>query len=290
MRVFLRNVGLSYRVVRIYGGHLHDPRALTNTFAGGSCRSKARFRTCRGSRCMAIPFPPEMWAAIFLSTSILRSATTSTRALQRAVQLAKEFLEKLPANAAPRNSVDDHVLWLRKQPGFTPESRRISEGKKFGASAGCRRFEGLYTTAGVLLVDAEGHGIIAAKIASTVHDTFQALMLSELDHRGKTTPEFFERLNLAAGAIGDGAQRAGKKPGREYARDCDDALRRSAPVRTFSLRQFRASAATRFFGGVSQVHGHRPSRMVQFLALGVQIPEDHPDRKSICRSISASAE
>jgi hypothetical protein len=49
---------------------------------------------------------------------------------------------------------------------------------------------------GVLLVDAEGHGIIAAKIASTVHDTFQALILSELDHRGKTTPGLFERLNL----------------------------------------------------------------------------------------------
>src|SRR5258708_36995549 len=54
----------------------------------------------------------------------------------------------------------------------------------------------LYSTAGVLLVDAQGHGIIAAKIASTVHDTFQALMLSELDHRGKTTPELFERINL----------------------------------------------------------------------------------------------
>src|SRR5262249_57228011 len=54
----------------------------------------------------------------------------------------------------------------------------------------------LYETAGVLLVDAQGHGIIAAKIASTVHDTFHALMLSELDHRGKTTPELFERLNL----------------------------------------------------------------------------------------------
>src|SRR5262252_4340771 len=54
----------------------------------------------------------------------------------------------------------------------------------------------LYQTAGVLLVDAQGHGIISAKIASTVHDTFHALMLSELDHRGRTTPELFERINL----------------------------------------------------------------------------------------------
>src|SRR5258708_13105037 len=54
----------------------------------------------------------------------------------------------------------------------------------------------LYSTAGVLVVDAQGHGIISAKIASTVHDTFHALMLSELDHRGRTTAYFFERINL----------------------------------------------------------------------------------------------
>ena len=54
----------------------------------------------------------------------------------------------------------------------------------------------LLTTAGVLIVDAQGHGIISAKIASTVHDTFHALMLSELDHNGKTTPGFFEKINV----------------------------------------------------------------------------------------------
>ena len=54
----------------------------------------------------------------------------------------------------------------------------------------------LYSTAGVLLVDAQGHGMISAKIASTVHDTFHAFMLSELDRHGKTTPELFEKLNL----------------------------------------------------------------------------------------------
>ena len=45
-------------------------------------------------------------------------------------------------------------------------------------------------------MDAQGHGIISAKIASTVHDTFHAFMLSELDHSGKTTPSFFEKINL----------------------------------------------------------------------------------------------
>jgi len=43
----------------------------------------------------------------------------------------------------------------------------------------------------LLLVDAQGHGLISAKIASTVHDTFHALMLVELDHAG-----IFEKINL----------------------------------------------------------------------------------------------
>jgi hypothetical protein len=51
-------------------------------------------------------------------------------------------------------------------------------------------------TAGVLVVDAQGHGVISAKIASTVHDTFHAFVLSELDRHGKTTPELFEKINL----------------------------------------------------------------------------------------------
>ena len=54
----------------------------------------------------------------------------------------------------------------------------------------------LCNTAGVLVVDAQGHGVISAKIASTVHDTFHAFMLSELDRYGKTTPELFEQLNI----------------------------------------------------------------------------------------------
>jgi hypothetical protein len=48
----------------------------------------------------------------------------------------------------------------------------------------------------VLLVDAQGHDIISAKIASTVHDTFHAIMLADLDRNGKTTPDMFEKINL----------------------------------------------------------------------------------------------
>src|SRR5215470_9603563 len=199
--------------------------------------------------------------------------------IARAVQLSKEFLEKLPANAPPRNSVDDHVLWLRKQPGFTPEveaayrQARSSEQVRVAED-----LKELYTTAGVLLVDAEGHGIIAAKIASTVHDTFQALMLSELDHRGKTTPEFFERLNLRLAQSATARNALGKSQ--------DEGVQEIA---TMLYGEIRSSGRFRFVN-----FGHPPplvysaefgkfveldkSRMVQFLPLGLQIPEDHPDR------------
>src|ERR1700754_4590678 len=61
--------------------------------------------------------------------------------IARASQLSKEFLEKLPANGAPRNSVDDHVLWLRKQPGFPPEIE--AESRKARASEQVRVAEDL---------------------------------------------------------------------------------------------------------------------------------------------------
>src|SRR5467141_4646069 len=41
--------------------------------------------------------------------------------IQRALQRSKEFLEPLPASAAPRNSVDNHVEWLKSRPGYKPE-------------------------------------------------------------------------------------------------------------------------------------------------------------------------
>jgi hypothetical protein len=106
--------------------------------------------------------------------------------IQRALKRSKEYLEPLPAGAAPRNSVDDHVEWLKSRPGYKPEME--TEYRAARSSEQVRVAEDLrelYSTAGVLVVDAEGHGIISAKIASTVHDTFHALMLAELDHRGK---------------------------------------------------------------------------------------------------------
>src|SRR5260370_16906823 len=105
------------------------------------------------------------------------------------VEGARELGEPVPGGTGARNSGDDHVEWLKSRPGYKPEME--TEYRDARSSEQVRVAEDLhelYSTAGVLVVDAEGHGIISAKIASTVHDTFHALMLSELDHRGKTTP------------------------------------------------------------------------------------------------------
>src|ERR1051325_10737240 len=117
--------------------------------------------------------------------------------IQQALKLSKEYLDPLPPGAPPRNSVDDHLEWLRSRPEFSSELetayRDARSSEQVRAAAALHE---LYSVAGVLLVDAQGHGLIAAKIASTVHDTFHAFMLSELDHHGTTTPELFENINL----------------------------------------------------------------------------------------------
>src|SRR5579863_3726728 len=41
--------------------------------------------------------------------------------IQRALKLSKEFLEPPPPGALPRNSVDDHVEWLKSKPDYRVE-------------------------------------------------------------------------------------------------------------------------------------------------------------------------
>jgi len=41
--------------------------------------------------------------------------------IQQALKLAEEFLDPLPPGAAPRNSVDDHVQWLKSRPDYRSE-------------------------------------------------------------------------------------------------------------------------------------------------------------------------
>ncbi len=200
--------------------------------------------------------------------------------IQRALKLSKQFLEPLPPNAPPRNAVDEHVRWLKSRPNYTPrletQYREAKSSEQLRVAEDLRDF---YTTAGVLIVDAQGHGIISAKIASTVHDTFHALMLTELDRFGRTTPELFENLNLrlaqsvtARNALGISAE--------ENAREIATLLYGEVhPHGNFRFVNFGHppplvfSAEYRKFMKIDRYH------MVQFLALGLQIPEDHPDRK-----------
>jgi serine phosphatase RsbU (regulator of sigma subunit) len=198
--------------------------------------------------------------------------------IERALKRSKDYLDPLPKGQDPRNSVDAHVQWLKTRPGYTSalaaEYRRAKASEQERVADDLRE---LYTTAGVLLVDAQGHGTISAKIASTVHDTFHALMLSELDRNGKTTPDFFEKINLRLAQSVTARNALGYK---------DDTSREIA---TMLYGEIRPNGLFRFVN-----FGHPPplvfsaeykkfmeidkGRMVQFLALGLAIPEDHPDR------------
>jgi serine phosphatase RsbU (regulator of sigma subunit) len=199
--------------------------------------------------------------------------------IQRALKLSKQYLQPLPADAPPRNLVDDHVNWLKSKPGFRPEMEtgyreaRSSEQVRVAEDLG-----ELHSTAGVLLVDAEGHGIIAAKIASTVHDTFHALMLAELDRRGKTTPELFERLNLRLAQSATARNALGiteEESAQEIATMLYGEVR---PYGYFRFVNFGHPQPLVFSAEYRKFMEIDKSRMLQFLPLGVQIPEDHPDR------------
>jgi len=198
----------------------------------------------------------------------------------RALKLSKDFLHSHSPGAPEHNSVDELTEWLKSRPDY--------ESGMEAAYRGARSLEqlrvaedltDLYTTAGVLLVDAQGHGVISAKIASTVHDTFHAFMLSELDHHGKTTPELFEQINIrlaqsvtARNALG----RSEKERAREIATMLYGEIRPSGHFRFVNFGHpppLLFSAERRTFLEIDS------GRMVRFFPLGLEVPEDHPDRK-----------
>ena len=199
--------------------------------------------------------------------------------IARARRLASDYLEPRANGQPPRNSVDAHVQWLESRAGYDAAS--AAEYRKAKVSEQIRvaeELQQLYTTAGVLLVDAQGHGIISAKIASTVHDTFHALMLAELDEFGKTTPDFFENINLRLAQSVTARNALGRDPNDS-----------SREIATMVYGEIRPGGHFRFVN-----FGHPPplvfsseygkfvelgkAHVVQFPALGLEIPEDHPDR------------
>jgi serine phosphatase RsbU (regulator of sigma subunit) len=200
--------------------------------------------------------------------------------IQQAQRQSKEFLDPLAPGAPVRNSVDDHVQWMRGTQGYTPQ--REAEYRFARSSEQVRVAEDLrdlYSTAGVLVVDAQGHGIISAKIASTVHDTFHALMLTELDRYGKTTPMLLDNLNLRL-AQSVTARNALGITEKEDSREIATMLYGEVdPLGHFRFANFGHpppmvfSAEFRKFMKMDQDH------LVQFLALGLQVPAEHPDLK-----------
>lgn len=200
--------------------------------------------------------------------------------IQRALKLSKEFLQPLAAGAPLCNSVDDHVEWLKSRPDYRPEME--TEYRNARSSEQVRVAEDLHelcSMAGVLLVDAQGHGIIPAKIASTVHDTFHAFMLSELDHHGKTTPELFENINLRL-ALSVTARNALGRSEKENAQEIATMLYGEIHSHGyFRFVNFGHPAPLVFSLEWRKFVALDKSHMVQFLPLGLQIPEDHPDRK-----------
>lgn len=200
--------------------------------------------------------------------------------IRQALKLSKEFLDPLPPGALPRNSVDDHVEWLRSRPDYRSEME--TEYRAALSSQKVRIAEALnelYGTAGVLLLDAQGHGLISAKIASTVHDTFHAFMLSDLDQHGKTTPELFENINLRL-AHSVTARNALGISERENAREIATMLYGEVhPYGYFRFVNFGHPPPLVFSAEYRKFVKLERDRMVQFLPLGLQIPADHPDRK-----------
>lgn len=198
--------------------------------------------------------------------------------IARALKLSQAYLEPIPESASPANEVDVHVRWMESQSGFEPADavayRRAKSSEQLRIAEELRD---LYTTAGVLLVDAEGHGVIAAKIASTVHDTFHTAMLSELDHNGTMTPEMFERINLrlarsvtARNALGGGTEYNRELATMIYGEIHSDGL--------FRFVNFGHPPPLIFSAEYGRFVVCGPGCLPQFPPLGLEIPRDHPDQ------------
>jgi serine phosphatase RsbU (regulator of sigma subunit) len=197
----------------------------------------------------------------------------------RANKFATQYLDPVPDGSPARNTVEAHLDWLKSRPDYTPEEAvHYRKAKSSEQLKIAENLHELYTTAGVLLVDAQGHGSIAAKIASTVHDTFHTAMLFELDSNGKTTADIFEIINLRLAHSVSARNALGF-----------DTENNTREIATMVYGEIRPDGLFRFVN-----FGHPPplvfsaeygkfmdigwDRMVQFPSLGLEIPEDHPDR------------
>lgn len=198
--------------------------------------------------------------------------------IARARKLAEDYLQPRVSSAAPSNEVDEHIEWMRAKGSYAKSDLAHYRNAKSSEQLRIAEYlQELHSTAGVLLVDAQGHGIIAAKIASTVHDTFNALMMAELDLHGKTTVEFCEKVNLrlaysvtARNALG----RSTEDGSREIATMLYGEIRPNGHFRFINFGHVPPMIFSAEFGHFVEMD---QNRLVQFLPLGLDVPQDHPD-------------
>jgi len=199
--------------------------------------------------------------------------------IERANELSRKYLNILPEGSKPQNAVDLHLQWMQSRLGYAPaDAAQYRRAKSSEQLRIAENLHELYTTAGVLLVDAQGHGSIAAKIASTVHDTFHTAMLCELESNGKTTADVFELINLRL------ARSVTARNALGY--DTDDSFREIAtmvygevcPDGPFRFVSFGHPPPLVFSAEYGKFMEIGWARMVHFPSLGLEIPEDHPDR------------
>ena len=199
--------------------------------------------------------------------------------VQRAQRLSNEFLEPLPSGAPIRNYVDDHVGWLKGIPDYKPE---MENEYRFAKSVEQLRIaeelRNLYSTAGVLVLNAQGHGVISAEIASTVHSTFHALVLPELDQYGKMTPELFERMNLRMALSVTARHELGMNQGASARQIATMLYGEVRPGGQFRFVNFGHPAPLVFSAEFRKFVELDMDRMLQFSTLGLQIPADDPDQ------------
>ena len=197
----------------------------------------------------------------------------------RANKLARQYLEPPPDGSTALNVGDTHLQWLKSRPDYN--SNKAAQYRIAKSSEQLRIAENLhelYTTAGVLLVDAQGHGSIAAKIASTVHDTFHTAMLCELDSNGKTTADVFEVLNLRLAQSVTARNALGFDTGNNNREIATMVYGEIRPEGLFRFVNFGHPPPLVFSAELGKFMDIGRDRMVQFPSLGLEIPEDHPDR------------
>ena len=197
--------------------------------------------------------------------------------IEHAKLLSKKYLETHSESSA-QNLVDVHLQWLKSRPEYTPnDANQYRKAKSSEQQRIAENLQELYTTAGVLLVDAQGHGSIAAKIASTVHDTFHTAMLCELDLNGKTTANVFEIINLrlAQSVTARNALGIDTDSSREIATMVYGEVR---PDGLFRFVNFGHPPPLVFSAEYGRFMEIGRASVVQFPSLGLEIPEDHPDR------------